>query len=759
MYKKDFLLYTIVGSLVFSHFSSAYADTALTEHSKVTITEENKILNNVNIRDRLYAVDVSGDQSVLTIKKGTITSEFVSFSARDGAHINAEEINAKAMITGLQIAKGVINLKDSVVTIKGNHEGYGIVFQTGKTETTGEAILTNTKLLVKDGVGILGPLVNGDVKLKNSEIRADVLLKNKKGRDLSPVTLTLSSDRSILEGRTRTFPSNTTVFTLSNDSKWFLKISENEPDNEENPFNYSLLDINQRAHSNISVLNLNNSAIVFNEPKEDYYQILRIGNQQQKDQEQKPREERETDATTVYNATGDAKIYLNLKWSDGAAKDQQKADRLLIHGNVSGTTTIYLNNLLKNENLEEAGNSVLFNTRGLSLVQVSGTANENSFKLVNGYTTMNGLPYKYTLNAYGSTSVHGKANVQQSFLDGDENFWDFRLQNAYLDPEAKIKALVPQVASYLVMPNALFSTGFTDVSNQTSLLNNRSTTAFGSKDKKKKGIFLSPYGNKITLSSNRSSLQYGYSADVHYAASQAGITLTALEGQNITTDFGLLGTYGKLAFTPKDMQDSEKSILDKWLLTAYGSIQHDSDLYVNTLFSYGILTGDITTAHIKSTTKLEKAETLSASATIGQKLVTNVEGLVFEPQAQLIYQHLMLGTLSDIDGFKVHMNNPYQWLVRVGGRLMQTFAHTERDHTVSFYGKLHVIKAFADNHTIKIGDTFHLDTMGSSVEGGLGVNAQLSQDISLHADISYQHKLQKSGVSGINFSGGMRYRF
>ncbi|WP_273760319.1 autotransporter outer membrane beta-barrel domain-containing protein, partial [Bartonella sp. ML70XJBT.G] len=44
-------------------------------------------------------------------------------------------------------------------------------------------------------------------------------------------------------------------------------------------------------------------------------------------------------------------------------------------------------------------------------------------------------------------------------------------------------------------------------------------------------------------------------------------------------------------------------------------------------------------------------------------------------------------------------------------------------------------------------------------EGGLGVNAQLSQKFTLHADVNYQHKLQKAGVSGVNVSGGMRYRF
>ncbi|WP_208433335.1 autotransporter outer membrane beta-barrel domain-containing protein, partial [Bartonella taylorii] len=113
---------------------------------------------------------------------------------------------------------------------------------------------------------------------------------------------------------------------------------------------------------------------------------------------------------TVYTATGNAKIYFNTEWSDGVPTEQQKSDRLLIHGNVSGTTTIYINNLSKNES-KKAKKSVPFNRRGLSLVQVSGKAEETSFKLANGYTTIDGLPYKYVLNAYGPTSSNGKADV------------------------------------------------------------------------------------------------------------------------------------------------------------------------------------------------------------------------------------------------------------------------------------------------------------------------------------------------------------
>ncbi|WP_409360975.1 autotransporter outer membrane beta-barrel domain-containing protein [Bartonella heixiaziensis] len=775
IYKKSFLLCTIAGTLIFSHFRLTYADTSPSELQVLRADKrgEEKTFNNVFVRGR-FSTALADDEASIIIKNSTMRADAILLSAWTSGRIHAKKIVGKSDSRGLEIANGIVHIEDSIINVSGHHKSRGILFdyipdskvREGE-EVVNKAILTNTKLLVENGIGILGPDYAksvAEVVLKSSEIRSDILLKNKipeDSKDTDPRTFILSADNSIIEGRTKTFPQNTTIFTLDNNSKWYLKISQFEVDKEfDSSKGYLLTDIKQRAQSIVSLLNLNNSSIIFKAPHEqakDQYQTLHVGKQPTVEVA-KAEQNRSSHATAVYNATSNAKIYFNTEWSDGLAKEQQKTDRVLVHGDISGTTTIHFNNLSKDEK-SEAADSIPSNTRGLSLVQVFGKAEENSFKLAKGYITMDGLPYKYTLSAYGPTSSRGKANAQQSLLRENESFWDFRLQSATLDPEGKIKALVPQVASYLVLPNAVFTAGFAEVKNQDILLDNMRATNFGEKDNKKRGIFFSTHGNKVTLSSDRDPLQYGYGADVQHTTVQAGVTLTVLEKQDITTSFGLLGTYGKLAFTPKDMEGAEKSTLDKWSLAAYGSIQHNNGMYINALFSYGILKGNITRALIGNTAELNNTNTLSASATIGKKLGTNTEGLFFEPQAQLVYQRLTLSTFSDIDGFKVNMGNPHQWLVRVGGRLTQTILPTKEGCPLSFYGKLNVMKTFSDNGTIQIGDMFHLDSMGSSVEGGLGVNAHLSQNAVFHADVNYQHKLQKAGISGINFSGGIRYRF
>ncbi|UTO29423.1 autotransporter outer membrane beta-barrel domain-containing protein [Bartonella harrusi] len=607
--------------------------------------------------------------------------------------------------------------------------------------------LTKTKLSVEDGIGIFASLAaNSNVNLNNSEIHADVLLTermdNAEIKDQSMLTLT--ADHSLLEGRAGIEKDAKTLLDLKNDTTWIVKTSTKEKDKDGN-----LLDIAQRTRSDVSTLNLDDSSIVFQEPIEEHYHTLHIGSG-------KP------ENTAVYNATGNAKIYFNTAWSDGAASADQKTDRLLIHGDVSGTTAVYIQSDLGDRN--SVINAADPSSRGgLSLIQVSGKAQEDSFKLANGYITLGGLPYKYTLTAYGPESSHGKADIEQNLFDEkNENFWDFRLHKETLDSGTgsggSIGAPVAQTANYLVMPNALFYSGLTDMAKQNALLANIRTSVLGKEEEKNTGFFLSTYGSTGTLSSARGPLKYGYGADMRYAALQAGATLAAIERQNITTYFGVVGTYGQLSFTPKDMADVSKSTLDKWSLTAYGSLQHNNGFYLDTLFSYGVLKGDIGNAIIGKTAKVKNAKLLSLSTTLGKQFATGMEGLTFEPQAQLAYQHLMFKPIEDANNLIIDMNTPSQWLIRVGGRLTKNIA-TENNHPLSFYGKVNFIKTFGDDGNIKIGDKFDLDPMGAAIEGGVGINAQLLHNLSLHGDVSYQQKLQKTGLSGASFSGGIRYQF
>ncbi len=715
-------------------------------------------------------IELNGNTTIKNFDLGLAAGNGASIIMKNGAE---NEIDVKKVALSAA-ARGKIDLTNT--DLKAGSIGMQLM-ALSKTNTNelddlygnSEINLTNSDIHVDNGTGILvGAFVAksieniptlsiGTVNLNNSEIHADILLddgvfgdkiswedkniwNDGKFKEIPNGSFTLNADHSTLEGRANIAQERNVHFNLTNGTQWFLKNSTQEKDAEGN-----LLDITQRSRSDISVLDLNDSSVIFKEPTEDHYHTLHIGSG-------KP------NTSAVYNATGDAKIYFNTKWTDGTPIAEQKTDHLLIHGDVNGSTTVYIQrNSGDKESVVNASDPS--NIGGISLIQVSGKADENSFKLAHGYTTIGGLPYKYTLTSYGPESSYGQANIDQNLFDEkNENFWDFRLHKALL-PHSKIEALVPQMASYLVMPNALFYSGLTDMSEQSALLANLRTSVLRKQQGKQNSFFLYTYGSTGTLSSARGPLKYGYGADLRYAALQGGVNFTAIEGHNTTTHFGLVGTYGQLSFTPKDMKDAAKSTIDKWSLTAYGTLQHDNGFYLDTLLSYGILKGEIANALIGKTAKLKNAKMFTISTTVGKQFATGMEGIIFEPQAQFAYQHLMFDTISDADGFKVDMNNPHQWMIRIGGRLTKTVVTSENGRSFSFYGKVNAIKTFGDDQAIYIDKDYKLDPMGSFLEGGLGISAQLSQNVSLHGDVSYQQKLEKTGISGANFSGGIRYQF
>ncbi|WP_375676533.1 MULTISPECIES: autotransporter outer membrane beta-barrel domain-containing protein [unclassified Bartonella] len=380
--------------------------------------------------------------------------------------------------------------------------------------------------------------------------------------------------------------------------------------------------------------------------------------------------------------------------------------------------------------------------------QTNTTSSESKTTLTSEKAHMNLLP------KVGNTAT--AATESTSKLTDDDKA---TAASTSLEGTAKRTILTPQEESSLVMPIAMFAVGFSDVNNQNILLDNMQITMFEPKDHPERSVFLSSYGNKSTFSSKVQAEQDGVQADIRYAALQAGATLIALKDKNISSNFGLFGTYGKLSFTPKNKESFQKNMFDKWSLTAYGNIQHDSGIYASAFLSYGIFKEDNATALIKHTSKVKNSKTLGAAATIGQKLSTSLEGVILEPQAQLVYQRLMLGSLSDRSSFsdddnsksdgdnsKIDISKPHQWLLRIGGRLTQN-----KGHALSFYGKLNMINTFSEN--------FPFAAMESLIEGGFGIQAHLSQNIELHSDLSYQHKLKKDGISAINISAGMRYHF
>ncbi|MBB4076805.1 outer membrane autotransporter protein [Bartonella fuyuanensis] len=666
-----------------------------------------------------------------------------------------------------------IDLKDSSVTVKGEGS-YGIYFRGQKLGSEDgdkkeevsleeekvpvrlEVVnLDTTNFSVLDDVALYGSnAISGAVSLLKSTLRSEsALLRAENG-----ASITVLADSSTLEGSSHVDENSTAELYLGGGSKWILQ-RKLQKDQHESAHDSSISLVSLMDESSINFKRQESSSV-------DGYQTLRIG---------KGKGE-------VYRARGGASISLNTYLNNGGSLGNQKTDRVLIQGDVTGKTTLRVHGVSGSPGGYTGSGG---NDQGISIIQVSGDAKQDSFQLVGGYVALEELPYQYRLYGYGPGSEFGKASTDQRLVEGNGEFWDFRLESRSIDSDAKpkpdprpkpfpapipgpapephpkpdIKAVVPQVPTYLLLPNALLHVGLMNINNQNKRLDAlRIVPRVSLESREKPLFFVSGYGSNHRYVSDLSALEYGYGGELDYNAIEAGILLKAIENMYGTTSFGIIGSYEKFSLQPLNVEQSQKSTFDKWSVAAYAGMQHDTGFYVDGLVSYGFFKGDVLTSARGKTATL-KGKPLSTSLIAGKTFMIGDDGFVFDPQVQVVYQYLQFNKARDVDGFDIELGKLHQWIARVGGRLTKMLVATDESRVVSVYGKLNLAHGFGGKRFVHFKDPFQLGAFGSSLETGLGFNAQLSQNFALYGDLVYQHKLTKAGFSGTSFSGGLRYHF
>ncbi|WP_406604546.1 autotransporter outer membrane beta-barrel domain-containing protein [Bartonella gliris] len=869
-------------------------------------------------------VHLRGDSIQLTDMHGFLITNFSGFIDERGKLIQKydlpdlfkkTEIKIESSTISMQ-GKGVYGLHFDMLDPKTTAEYYGykdVSKEPRYTLGTASVYLSKTTFTVPNGTVIYTTAPDGygtesTVKLSDgASISGDLLLKAENNSSIS-----IQADASTLTGGTRVEDVAVANLQLTRGSTWYLTKSK-----------YKDLQESDSIVSSISFLSLSDSTVIFDKYMSKDYQTLHIG-----------REIHAVDRT-VYSAQGNVQIKLSAFLNDDGSFDSQKTDRILIYGSVSGTTLVNMENFsraLENK-MDDVKSLDDGKNKSVSLIQVAGTAQEDSFKLIDNYTTINGLPYQYRLRAYGPGSSFGKADVKQRLVAGDGDFWDFRLESVYINPKPsssefeptlppsdkpisisvtpvsspaspseptvpstsvesapvpvpsapplsplstlsvssespsvnpkfapsfpvssetssasipvpplstspslssvpsstvsrellmdsksvptdslelspsssdpsvpsasvaplstpsasalsppdstavpsvpvkpdihpkpRIRAVVPQFPTYLLLPNALFYAGLMDLTTQNKKLCAMRTASHSSlKSDENSAFFARGYGGSHHYVSNLSVFEYGYGAELDYNALEAGVLLKEIESLYGRTLFGVTVTYGNLFLNPRDVLESKKNIFDKLSVSTYGSLQHDTSFYMDGVFSYGLFRGDVFTLARGKTATL-KGKQLSTSLTSGKAFATGYNGLIFDPQVQIIYQNLQFYKAHDVDNLDVDLGKFHQWTVRIGGRLTKTLiAHEHITHeearVVSLYGKFYLLHSFGDRQFVSFKKAFELGMFGSSLEAGLGFNAQLSPKFALHGDATYQQRLSKAGFSGTSFSGGLRYRF
>ncbi|WP_455473900.1 autotransporter outer membrane beta-barrel domain-containing protein [Bartonella sp. B30(2025)] len=726
------------------------------------------------------------------------------------------------------------NIKNSHILVEGN-QSYGMNFLwqamlNGQQKIMlgkGAVNLEATTLAVPNSTAIYSKRFDNSITLsKNSTVWGSVLLN---ATDKSSVNLVVNS--SIIQGKTYVDDSSTAKIKLENKSKWILS----EPERKQ----FKSAEVSKPFSSmpSISELHLKDSSLFFKDPesKAAYnYQDLRIGEGQ----------------GVVYQAEGDTHLYLNTYLGKESDAKSIKTDRLFIDGDVSGKTIVHVKITSEGRGREVGKDR---SDPGISLIQVSGNASEDSFKLQDGYVTLGGTPYQYDLVAYNKRSywdfclksklmaptsrviinpvIESNSNGVESEIvspavDAGSTFVTpiapvmpesgstFVTPSVPIAPEADpfiippdsaetshyapdvisaistsvvpeshssdtssvkpniesiskpvshsqqyIRAVVPQVPAYLLLPNSLFQAGLLDIINQNKQLEAvRAAPNRLLKTDENPALFFRGYGGIYHYASNLSEIEYGYDGDLDYKAFEAGILLQKIENKFITTSFGVMGTYGKFSFEPQNVEQSQQSTFDKWAIAVYGGVEHDVGFYIDGFLSYGLFNGDVFTFARGKTATLN-GRPFSGSLTAGKVFTTKCKNLVFDPQIQVIYQRLQFNKAHDIDGFDIDMKKSDQWMMRFGGRLTKTISVIGDSRVISFYGKVHFVNDFSYKQFVYFKDSFELGAFGSSLEAGFGIHSQLSPNMTFHSDVVYQRKLAKAGFSGTHFSGGLSYRF
>ncbi|MET3560897.1 hypothetical protein ABID39_001613, partial [Bartonella japonica] len=360
--------------------------------------DNGKLLQNYGSLDNFKKTDIRIERSNISILgKGVRGLSFYALSPEKTAKIldidNKTSSETKRTVTGtasVHLSKTVFKVPDGIAIYAKGSDGY-----------KAEAILE-----LSDG----------------TEISGDLLLKGENNSFLS-----VKASASSLTGAVHIEDESTAHLHLARGSTWFLKPREYKD------FKY-LKEQSGTTISSVSSVHLSDSTLIFdqdlNKDQDPYdsYQTLLIG--------------KKTDAAPMgkvysYSAKGNAHIKLNAILNDDGLFYPNKNDRILIYGNVFGTTFVHIQNM---EKFLETSDSVKKLSYGgvssISLIQVSGTAQEDSFKLAHDYITVGGFPYQYRLFAYGPSSSLGKADADNRLVEGEEEFWDFRLEGVYINPDS-----------------------------------------------------------------------------------------------------------------------------------------------------------------------------------------------------------------------------------------------------------------------------------------------------------------------------------
>ena len=436
-----------------------------------------------------------------------------------------------------------------------------------------------------------------------------------------------------------------------------------------------------------------------------------------------------------------------------------QSDVLRVNGNATGTTLID-DTLVGGPLMDRDRDGAIAASEGVSLAQVSGNANAESFVLKGGYVASG--PWQYGLASFTPDS-------------SASGLWDYRLANNFVCEDGALcqprtgsnqravrLAVTPQVPSYISAPVGLayYSLAVTDdLHKRLGELRQQQ----GDADALGGEMFIRYLGSNLKYQSNRGLADYGYDFDLDYSAVQLGGNLLRAEGAEDSLRGGVAYTRGNTRIRPHAADGYSSTSFDSDSISLYGTWLRDSGFYLDGSLSWGWYRGETDIARQKEVAS-PKGNGWTASVESGYPFAF-ANGIRLEPQAQITWLQMKMDSFTDRDRTRVSYDDYDQTIGRLGARLDRTWQDA-RQNAYTPYIRANYYKGWGGTAKTNIGSadadgsqTFESGKFGQMWDVGLGGSATLKKDVALYAEADYRKEIDGNGAKGWRYNAGVRWSF
>jgi outer membrane autotransporter protein len=463
---------------------------------------------------------------------------------------------------------------------------------------------------------------------------------------------------------------------------------------------------------------------------------------------------------TFANPGGEGGVTLRTRLDAGGSTNRQLTDRLLVAGDVTGSTTLHI------VNMDGAGADTSPLTRepgagdGISVVQVGGSADANSFHLAGGYVAAG--PWQYGLVAYAP----GSSDAGQRLLDGEGNdHWDYRLQSNRTDVSGnpvngeptsthatRTRArLLPQAPTYLVLANALFGYG------RASMDAWLPVAPAAARDPAWR---VRTFGSHATYRSGLPFQRYA----VDYTRSDRGLQvagdLLAWSSGATTMRAGLGLSTGSTRIAPRAIDGVSHAKADARGVAATYVLNTEGGWLASVSYGYTHYRIDVNTPLRGEVLGRLRANANEASIGGGFRW-DPVERFALEPAASLLWQRLHFVSAQDRDGLMVRPGAPGRITLRAGARASMRFELRGDVLTAwSPYLDTRYVVTRGSGESIDVsGVRLATGKAGRAAELASGASLQFCADLTAYVDVTARTRLGRGGESGMSARAGVVYSF